>query len=369
MRVLYYTRQARLVAANKRLTRALYSAASSADATTAALGALTTALRVTLCDRACAVALVQEPAAATLDEASRLLSELCQPRADVAEPHSAEPQQPPQPPASPLERMRVSRSSGWVKAVDAKLGLLLPPLFAVLCRHVRGSVRAAAAAAAAELMSQCSRTLLTCTSAFLECLLCLAHDPWPQVSAAALQGLGRLRVASAADIPQGSVGAVSVVPRALLREVLLRQLDGLDAACSRGERDATAAARLLTGAISLAGPCEFVDTVLLSPPLRRRMCERLALAFTLSGTGSRQPAPLITAEPLHVMSTQDAASAGASLSLPRRHRRLALLSSDEVRPASRIPSAQVHWCTDSPGGCCLPLGRPSLTNRSLVLRA
>ena len=329
-----YTRCARLVAANKRLTRALSSAASSADATTAALGALTAALRVTLSDRACAVALVQEPVAATLDEASRLLSELCQPRADVAEPHFAEPQ--PQPPASPLERMRVCRSSGWVKAVDTKLGLLLPPLFAVLCRHVRGSVRAAAAAAAAELMSQCCRTLLTCTSAFLECLLCLAHDPWPQVSAAALHGLGRLRLASAAGIPQGSVGAASVVPRAQLREVLLRQLDGLDAACSRGERDATAAARLLTGAISLAGPCEFVDTVLLSPALRRRMCERLALAFTLSGTGSRQAAPLISAEPLQVMSTHDAASAGASLSLPRRHRRIALLSSDEVRPASRF---------------------------------
>ena len=289
-----------------------------------ALAALVTLLRIVMGDAANEAVLgaVQAPAIA---DASCLLASICDGRgegnigklpgehAPVAAASDA-----PMP-----DRMRVERTTSWLHATATQLGRMLPPLFSVLRRHPRSSVRVAAAHAADEMLCHCWRTLPACSSACLECLLCLAHDQWPQVADAACSSLQRraLTVVDGDGIPQPWLDAL-----------LVRQMTAFDAACT-SEADATVAARLLAGAVGISGPARAVAAIA-SPARRSQLCHRLTAAFALSSHAVQHhaSAAFVANEPMQLLATKDAAL-GSDMRLPRRHARYALLTSEEVRYA------------------------------------
>lgn len=298
-----------------------------------ALAALTTLLRITLGDDSAPA----EPAAdgadarraqPTLDDVPRLLSEMFEQHGGSVEAASSSNASTHVRPTAPAADMRVHRTDEWARSVAEKLGVMLPPLFSVLCRHTRSSVRAGAARAAAELLAHCSRSVGTCTRAWLECLLCLAHDPWPQVALAASAALGTLELADERAPAAASSRALLGWPQ--LQAVLFGHLDAFAQACSRGESEAIAASHLLAGAIVVAGPSRVAASVLMSPARRQQLCHQLTRAFSLSSALRALPGATVVASAANVTVSTDGALFGAGL-LPKRHSRLAILSSDEVR--------------------------------------
>jgi hypothetical protein len=313
------------------------SAASSADAAIAALAALTSLLRITLGDVACGAALDSPSVSVTEgDRLPELLAAMCQQSredggvstAAVEIAQSSERGAPPTP--TQAGELRVHRSAEWVRLTAERIAAMLPPVFTVLSRHVRSSVRAASATAAAELIGCCGMSLQSCASMWLECLFALAHDPWPQVAALASKALESMEVldSSRAQHASRSTG----LPWLQLRDLLLRQTDAFTAACGRGEQDVIAAARQQAGAIYLAGPARFTDAVLMQPALRRRTCLQLTHAFAMAGGAVRAAPALLANDAASVIASTDGRSPSQVESLlPRRHRNLLLLTSDEVR--------------------------------------
>lgn len=299
-----------------------------------ALAALSALLRIVVGDAACEAALHAADCAQPQDmaDAPRLLASICghddDGRADMQLPGAT--------PATAVfsedakfsDRMRVERSASWLHATASQLGRMLPPLFTVLRRHPRSSVRAAAVHAADEVLRHCARTLPGCAPACLECLLCLACDPWPQVADAACDCL-RLRSSSVAN---EVLARAPTTPQAELAALLSAQLATFEAACKRGEADATVAARLLAGAIGVAGPA-LTMAVVAVPSRRAQLCHRLTTAFALSSRAT-QPAPsslFVANEPMQLLASKDAAFLSTGMLLPRRHVRCSLLTSEEVR--------------------------------------
>ena len=286
-----------------------------------ALAALVTLLRIVMGDAANEAVLgaVQAPAIA---DASCLLASICDGRgegnigklpgehAPVAAASDA-----PMP-----DRMRVERTTSWLHATATQLGRMLPPLFSVLRRHPRSSVRVAAAHAADEMLCHCWRTLPACSSACLECLLCLAHDQWPQVADAACSSLQQRASAVAAD----------GISHAWLDALLVRQLTAFEAACT-SEADATVAARLLAGAVGISGPARAVAAIA-SPSRRSQLCRRLATAFAMSSHAVQHHAATtyVSNEPMQLL-VATSAVLGTGMLLPRRHARYSVLTCDEVR--------------------------------------
>ena len=293
-----------------------------------ALAALSTLLRIVLGDDANEAVLgaVQARPAETAD-ATCLLASICERRED------AEAGRPPGDEASVAaadsapfpDRMRVARTASWLHNTASHLGRMLTPLFGVLRRHSRSSVRVAAVHAADEMLRHCWRTLPACSEACLECLLCLAHDQWPQVADAACSSLQQ-RASSVAD-----GGAIS---QGWLDALLLRQLTAFDAACT-GEADATVAARLLAGAVGICGPARAVAAI---ASRRSQLCRRLIAAFSMSGHALQlqASATFVTNEPMQLLVAEGAFPSG--MQLPRRHARYSLLTTEEVRFASRSSS-------------------------------
>lgn len=325
-----------------------------------ALAALSTLLRVVLSDAVSEAALSTasvEPEAQhpEMSDASRLLAVICG-RGDAAPKGS--------PPidataaaaldgAPSQDRMRVERSASWLHATATQLGRMLPALFSMLRRHPRGGVRAASVRAADELLLHCARTLPSCTTACLESLLCLAHDPWPQVADAACSCLQR-RSSSTIAVANGETSH-DPIPWRELEEMLVAHVAAFETACKRGEADATVAARLLAGTIGVSGPVRATNA-LFSSLRRTQLCRRLTAAFVLDGHGA-QPvtaAAFVASEPMQLLATKDAAFLSAGMMLPRRHARFSLLASDEVR-------ADCSWSTM--GGLMTHAPR-SLTQRS-----
>jgi len=332
----------RAVSVRRALTRVLtparapFSAAASADAVVHALAALSTLLRIVVGDAACSAVMsassdgcAQPPGMA---DAPRLLAAICgreddarerAPVADASQTTTASVD------ASVPERMRVERSASWLQATASHLGRMLPPLFGMLRMHPRSSVRAASVHAADELLRHCAHTLPACTTACLECLLCLAHDPWPQVAEAASSCLQQR---SSPETDANAVFTADAIPWPKLEALLVAQSTAFEAACKRSEADATVAARLLAGAIGVCGPVRAVSA-LLAQPRRAQICRRLTAAFALSSR-ALQPASsatFVANEPMQLLASKDAAFLSTGMMLPRRHARYLLLTSEEVR--------------------------------------
>jgi hypothetical protein len=317
------------------------SVASSGEAAVHAVAALTTLLRIALSDAACAMVdndSATVPSQLKVRGVSELLSDIClkHSRVDtdiVAVAAHLPAHQPATLEATVEGVMRVQRTPRWLADTAAKLAILLPPLFGVLCKHARSSVRAAAAGAAAELMTNCSRTLASCSCALLECLLCSALDAWPQVSDVASRALGALQLvddeAECMCMPATPAATCRIVlPWGRLETVISKHVDSFASACSRSERDVVAVARVLACAISAAGPSRFASEFLLAPSRRTLICQQLAVAFSLSGGPASKVSYLVS-------SASGTSNVARPLtSLPRRHRRLSLLCSDEVRLGS-----------------------------------
>ena len=289
-----------------------------------ALAALTALICLVMGDAANEAVLgAAEPTLPAFADASCLLASICESRAGVnigvlpAEMAPFAASDEPQP-----DRMRAERTASWLHATATQLGRMLSPLFSVLRRHPRSSVRVASAHAADELMCHCWRTLPACSYAALECLLCLAHDQWPQVADAACSSLQR-RAFAAAD-----GGAIQ--RQAWLDTLLVRQVSAFDAACT-SEADATVAARLLAGAVGISGPARTIASIA-SPARRSQLCRRLIAAFAMSSHAVQHhaSATFVGNEPMQLLATQDAVQ-GSGMQLPRRHTRYSLLISDEVR--------------------------------------
>ena len=309
-----------------------------------ALAALSTLLRIVVSDDACEVALCAgsvdlHAQAPDMSDASRLLAAICDQRDDAPEKS---------PPVDAVAatasndslfrgRMRVERSATWLRATATQLGRMLPALFGMLRRHPRGSVRVASVLAAEEVLLHCARTLPTCSTACLESLLCLAHDPWPQVAEAACACLRRHSSSTTGGSNAKSPRDVILWPK--LEDMLVAQSAAFEAACKRGETDATVAARLLAGAIGVAGPFRAVNA-LAGASRRSQLCRRLTSAFALSGHAI-QPAvtSFVASEALQLLATKDAALLHSGMALPRRHVRSSLLTSEEVRELQHRPSA------------------------------
>ena len=298
------------------------SAASSADAVVHALAALATLLRIVMGDAINEEVLGAPAQAPAIADASCLLASICERRVDTRagklEAPVAAASDAPMP-----DRMRVERTASWLYATATQLGRLLPPLFSALRRHPRSSVRVASAHAADEMLCHCWRTLPACSSACLECLLCLAHDQWPQVADAACSSLQRRALAVADD---------DRIPQAWLDALLVKQMTAFDASCS-SEADVTVAARLLAGAVGISGPVRAVAAIA-SPARRSQLCRRLTAAFAMSSYAVQHHASagFVANQPMQLLAAKDAAQ-GSGMQLPRRHARYALLTSEEVRPA------------------------------------
>ena len=205
---------------------------------------------------------------------------------------------------------------------------MLPPVFTILRKHSRTSVRVATVHAAAALLGGCSNALPGCATIWLECLLAMAQDPWPQVSSAAAAALHKLQLY---EDDCACTGAASDDDECIrlswtaLRATLLQHLHRFGG--DGGESDAVATARLLTGAVYLAGPARVVDAVHHSPSERRTACTNLLRVFRVS------PAGRISNASHQVGLVQTLACSGAAdigSRLPR-HPQLATLTSDEAR--------------------------------------
>ena len=291
-----------------------------------ALASLATLLRIVMGDAANEAVLGAPAQAPAIADASRLLASICERRGDTRAGKLPPDEEAPVAAASdaPMpDRMRVERTASWLHATATQLGRMLPPLFSALRRHPRSSVRVASAHAADEMLCHCWRTLPACSSACLECLLCLAHDQWPQVADAACSSLQRRALAVADD---------DRIPQAWLDALLVKQMTAFDASCS-SEADVTVAARLLAGAVGISGPVRAVAAIA-SPARRSQLCRRLTAAFAMSSYAVQHHASagFVANQPMQLLAAKDAAQ-GSGMQLPRRHARYALLTSEEVRPA------------------------------------
>jgi len=295
------------------------SAASSADAVVHALAALATLLRLVIGDAANEAVLGAAETEPAVADASCLLATICERRDCVNVGGLPGAEAPFGASDAPPDRMRVERTTSWLHATATQLSRMLPPLFSVLRRHPRSSVRVASAHAADEMLCHCWRTLPACSSAALDCLLCLAHDQWPQVADAACSGLQRRALA----IADGDG-----MSKAWLDALLVRQVIAFDAACT-SEADATVAARLLAGAAGISGPARTADAIA-SPSRRSKLCRRLTMAFAMSGHAVQHHVPAFVAnEPMQLLAAP-AAVPDSGMQLPRRHARYSLLTSEEV---------------------------------------
>lgn len=200
----------------------------------------------------------------------------------------------------------------------------MPGVFSTLASHGRASVRVAAARAAAVLLLQCGNALATCAPIWLDCLLALSQDAWPQVASAAAEALRSVIFRDDTDISPGPATGC-VLDRRAFRTNLLRYVDAFGAACKRGaEEDILSSSRLLAGALWLVGPSVTSESLCASPVTRLAMCEHLMSAFRLSG-GTLLSTPDIDADTELISAHQDLGT------LPRRHSQLAVLTSQEVR--------------------------------------
>ncbi len=208
---------------------------------------------------------------------------------------------------------------------------MLPAMFDVLRKHPRASVRVATVHAAAALLAHCSAALPECTAIWLESLLALAQDPWPQVSvaaAAALQGVVLVEDSMLSDAHAPDEPARIRIRWAALRATLLQHLSRFGDACSRGEADVISSTRLLTGAAYLAGPARVVEVVHDSPATRMVVCKQLLKTFRVSALErAAQPAAPVELN----LALASPADACADAALPRRHPQYAVLMSDEAR--------------------------------------
>ena len=318
-----------------------HSAAASADASVNALRALTTLLCITVSDAACGAALgdaactdgayTSDGGFSVHQELQRVFRKQAAADREVFVHESVDLQHTSagKPGTGTGAELRVERSAAWLQDTATKLNTLLPPLFSFLHRHTRSSVRVAVAAAAADIIGACARTLQSCCGSLIEALLLLAHDPWPEVASCASRTLTQTCIFDQKAPARGGRGRFSLA-RAHLHDALLVQLNALEASTGRGELEVIAASRKCSGAISLAGPSLFTHTVVMSPMLRQRMCCALARMFTLSPAAARVVS-LHESGSVEAVLASPAETCSSETLLPRRHPRLSLLTSDDVR--------------------------------------
>jgi len=283
------------------------SARSSTATAVAALDALIDLLRATVGDDTCASS---RTASAEVSLASLAT---CSPEIVPSLMHKAT--------TPPAQELRVDRSAAWLESTASKLALLVHRLCDALEGNSKSSIRAALARLTACIALSCSSSLPACAERSLRCLLFLANDTWPQVSAVATLSLASIASKSAGHVPAASPSL------RMVEAVLVQQLGAFSEACARHEQEVVAVARLLVRAIELAGPSGFNSAVLAVPPRRAMLCSCLLRAFAVAPT-KRLPVAFLSPIPFQ----QDAADGQPlTVDLPRRCQRLSLLSTDEVR--------------------------------------
>ena len=208
------------------------------------------------------------------------------------------------------------------RPIHARLVGIMPGVFNALASHGRASVRVAAARAASVLLLRCGNVLATCAPIWLDCLLILSQDAWPQVANAAGEALVSVTFRDESEMSPPATGYV--FERRAFHTNLLRYVDAFGAACKRGlEADILASSRLLAGALWLVGPSVTSEALCASPVSRVALCEHLLSAFRLSG-GLLLSKPDIDADIELTSGHQDLGT------LPRRTSHLAVLTSQEV---------------------------------------
>ena len=302
-------------------------ASTSGEAAAHALRGLTTLLRLTL---------VRDQHSASPPSALPVADELlrvCKPKEHGAVLPAAADEARTESPTMRVERNAAWRSSAASRRVQScvlraavsrcsallprRLAKMLPPVFRRQRTHARPSVRSATAQSCDALITCCSSTLCECVELWLESLLLLAQDDWPQVSSVAGAALSRMAVTDGG-------AARDSVAWPLIQSMLQRSVAAFDGSCLPG-RDVTSSARLLTGLISLAGPTRSASVLLALSTSRSVLIGSLLKAFRVS---SGQSEHLISPQSYDVH--QVLSTSLASLAPPRRCVQLDALCSDEV---------------------------------------
>lgn len=249
-----------------------------------------------------------------------------------------------------------------VLTAGARLTDLLPPVFATLRRHPRPTVRLAVARSSHSLLTSCSASLADIAPVWLESLLVLAQDPWPQVSESAVSLLRTFYVTE--DNEEAPAG-LRRLAWPFVYSLLIRHATELGSV--HGESETTVASRIVTGLLSLAGPARVAERVVAVHATRQLLITGLLRLFS------------VTPHSLKVLHSDQADHAALSNSAtdyplyPRRHPDFAYLQTDEVSaflPAQKaVPDRKEPQPQAYDAVACIPrlLGRASalVNTRSL----
>lgn len=207
-----------------------------------------------------------------------------------------------------------------VLTAGSRLLDLLPPVFATLRRHPRPSVRLAVARSSHALLTSCSDSLADIAPVWLESLLVLAQDPWPQVAESAISLLGTFHVIE--DDEEAPAG-LRRLGWPFVYTLLNRHAAELGSAQS--ESEATVTSRLLAGLLAFAGPVRVAERVIAVHATRQLLVSGLLRLYSV--------APQASQVALSDLANHAALSDSATdyPLYPCRHPDFSFLRTDEVR--------------------------------------